>query len=94
MTPHQAQALHGSATIAQLYISALKANRTALASVGDGIAYSYAELARQSCRMARLFRAKGLQRQDAIAFLVGNRAREHHLCKGSRRWLSLLTPAG
>lgn len=74
MNPRQAQALHGCATIAQLYVSALKANPTALAIVGDGIAYSYAELARQSCRMARLFRAKCLQRQDAIAFLVGNRA--------------------
>ncbi|ABF10658.1 AMP-binding protein [Cupriavidus metallidurans] len=69
----QASARYGCATIAQLYTSAFRACPQALALVEDGVTLTYEALARRSYRMARLFHARGLQRQDVVAFLVGNR---------------------
>jgi len=71
---HQANSLYGCATVAQLYVSAFRSFPQALAIVGDGVSLSYEELAQHAYRMARLMQARGLNRQDAIAFLVGNRA--------------------
>lgn len=69
----QASARYGCATIAQLYTSAFRACPQALALVEDGVTLTYEALARRSYRMARLFHARGLERQDVVAFLVGNR---------------------
>lgn len=66
--------LYGGSTVAQLYISALKNSPDKLAIVGDQASYTYRELEQKSYQFARLLQDKGLQRQDTIAFLVGNRA--------------------
>ncbi len=66
--------LFGGATVAQLYLSAFKAFPEKNAIVSDSCTYSYAELEKRSNQIARLFQTQGLQRQNAIAFLVGNRA--------------------
>lgn len=66
--------IHGGSTVAQLYISALKNSPEKLAIVGDRIKLTYGELEKKSYQFARLLKNKGLQRQDTIAFLVGNRA--------------------
>ncbi len=66
--------LFGGATVAQLYLSAFKAFPEKNAIVSDRCTYSYAELEKRSNQIARVFQSQGLQRQDAIAFLVGNRA--------------------
>jgi len=66
--------LYAGATIASLYCSAFKAFPEATAIVSNEACLSYAQLERQCYRIARLFRAKGLKRQDAVAFLVSNRA--------------------
>ncbi len=66
--------LFGGATVAQLYLSAFKAFPEKKAIVSDRCIYSYAELEKRSNQIARLLQTQGLQRQDAIAFLVGNRA--------------------
>ncbi len=70
--PHDS--LHEGATVAALYRTSFRAFPDAPAIVSDEAALSYAELEAMCHRYARLLRAKGLQRQDAIAFLVGNRA--------------------
>ena len=66
--------LFGGATIAQLYLSAFKAFHEKNAIVTDSGTYTYEALAKRSNQIARLFQARGLKRQDAIAFLVGNRS--------------------
>lgn len=66
--------LYEGATVASLYRSAFKAFPDATAVVSDAGSQSYSQLEQQSYRIARLLRAKGLARQDAIAFLVSNRA--------------------
>lgn len=66
--------LYEGATVASLYRSAFKAHPQAMAIVSDQTSLSYAQLEAQCWRMARLLRAKGLKRQDTVAFLVGNRA--------------------
>ncbi|CAJ96494.1 O-succinylbenzoic acid-CoA ligase MenE or related acyl-CoA synthetase (AMP-forming) [Cupriavidus necator] len=69
-----AAVVHGGATVGQLYAAALRARPGVPAIVGDDTTLSYEALARQCARVARLFAARGLARQDAVAFLVGNRA--------------------
>ncbi|GLC92307.1 acyl-CoA synthetase [Cupriavidus sp. TA19] len=66
--------VHGGATVGQLYATALRARPGVPAIVGDDITLGYDELAQLCARLARLFAARGLARQDAVAFLVGNRA--------------------
>lgn len=66
--------LYDGATVASLYRAAFKAYPNATAVVSDAGSLTYAQLEQQSYRIARLLRAKGLNRQDAIAFLVGNRS--------------------
>ncbi|WP_454675079.1 AMP-binding protein [Achromobacter pestifer] len=66
--------LYEGATVASLYRSAFKAFPEATAIVSNEASLSYSQLEAQCHRIARLLRAKGLQRQDAIAFLVSNRA--------------------
>lgn len=66
--------VHGGATVGQLYTAALRARPGVPAVVGDDVTLSYEALARHSARIARLFAARGLARQDVVAFLVGNRA--------------------
>lgn len=58
----------------QIYAEALRARPDVPAVVDDHGTLSYAELAQLSARIARLFGARGLARQDTVAFLVGNRA--------------------
>ncbi|AGW94319.1 MULTISPECIES: AMP-binding protein [Cupriavidus] len=70
----KASALYGGATVGQLYAAALRSRPGVPAVVGDGISLSYEALAQQCARLARLFAARSLARQDAIGFLVGNRA--------------------
>lgn len=69
-----ASVVHGGATVGQLYTAALRARPGVPAVVGDDVTLSYEALARHSARIARLFAARGLARQDVVAFLVGNRA--------------------
>lgn len=71
---HPSGALYGGSTVAQLYLSALKNDPERLAIVSDHNQYTYRELEQKSYQFARLLIQKGLQRQDVIAFLVGNRA--------------------
>lgn len=71
---HPSTSVYEGATIASLYRSAFKAFPDSTAIVSDEGALSYSQLETQCHRIARLFRAKGLKRQDAIAFLVSNRA--------------------
>ncbi len=66
--------LFGGATVAQLYLSVFKAFPDKIAIVSDRGNYTYRALGQRSNQIARLFRAQGLKRQDAIAFLVGNRS--------------------
>ncbi len=65
--------LFGGATVAQLYLSAFKAFPEKNAIVSDSGVYTYAALEKHCNQIARLLTAQGLNRQDAIAFLVGNR---------------------
>lgn len=58
----------------QIYTAALRARPDVPAIVDDSVSLSYAELAQLSARIARLFGTYGLERQDTVAFLVGNRA--------------------
>ncbi|HBI84651.1 MAG TPA: acyl-CoA synthetase [Alcaligenaceae bacterium] len=71
---HHSNTVYGGSTVAQLYISALGNHPDRLAIVGDQVQFTYRELEQKSYQFARLLQEKGLQRQDAIAFLVGNRA--------------------
>lgn len=66
--------LFGGATVAQLYISAFKAFASHDAIVSDSGVLTYELLEKRCYQTARLLRLQGLQRQDAIAFLVGNRS--------------------
>lgn len=71
---HQLHTIHGGSTVAQLYISAFKNHPDKLAIIGNKVQLTYRELEQKSYQFARLLKEKGLQRQDTIAFLVGNRA--------------------
>lgn len=66
--------VHQGATMGQIYMEALRARPEVPAVVDDQVSLGYAELAQLSARIARLFSAHGLARQDTVAFLVGNRA--------------------
>lgn len=66
--------VHQGATMGQIYMAALRARPVVPAVVDDQVSLTYAELAQLSGRIARLFSARGLARQDTVAFLVGNRA--------------------
>jgi fatty-acyl-CoA synthase len=66
--------LFGGATVAQLYLSAFKAFSENIAIVSDRGDYTYEALGKRSHQIARLLLSLGLKRQDAIAFLVGNRS--------------------
>jgi len=73
--PELSSAVYAGATVASLYRWAFKSSPHATAIVSeDGTALSYAELESLCHRFARLLRAQGLQRQDAVALLTGNRA--------------------
>ncbi|MCY1213441.1 3-[(3aS,4S,7aS)-7a-methyl-1,5-dioxo-octahydro-1H-inden-4-yl]propanoyl:CoA ligase [compost metagenome] len=65
--------LYEGATVASLYLSAFKAFPETPAIVSNEKTVTYSQLEAQCYRIARLLRAKGLKRQDAVAFLVGNR---------------------
>lgn len=66
--------LFGGATVAQLYLSAFKAFPEKIAIVSDRGDDTYEALGKRSQQIARLLLSRGLKRQDAIAFLVGNRS--------------------
>lgn len=68
-------ALYNTGTVAEAYRSAFEQfpNRTALV-LPDGSRWSYAELHQRVLRMARALQALGLQHQDGLAVLTGNRA--------------------
>lgn len=66
--------LFGGSTVAQLYLSAFKAFSTRPAIISDGGELTYGMLEKRCYQTARLLQIQGLQRQDTIAFLVGNRS--------------------
>ncbi len=70
----QASVLYSGTTVAQLYISAFKNTPDQLAIVSESAELTYRQLEKKAYQFARLLRSKGLKRQDAIAFMVGNRA--------------------
>lgn len=65
--------VYGGATVGQLYVSAFKAFPERTALVADDVTLTYAELEKLCYRIVRVYRAAGIERQDTIAFLVGNR---------------------
>jgi fatty-acyl-CoA synthase len=68
------ETLYRGDSVAALYIAAFKNTPHHLAIVSDDTQLTYQQLEKKSYQFARVLRAKGLRRQDAIAFLVGNRA--------------------